>query len=133
MTTNAVMLEGRASQEAQTFANEQGVRFGLAVDDAGYQKGAEESQAGFFNVVAFGNPRASQIASAIKKGTPVFIIGRLQHSRWQTDDGQKRSNTEVVATKVVTEDVGKSSSGGSSEASEASDNADDDDSDFIDF
>lgn len=130
--TNAVMLNGRATQEAQTFANGQGVRFSVAVDGAGYQKGAEEPQAGFFNVVAFGDPRASQIASAINKGTPVYVVGTLQHSRWQTDDGQKRSSVEVRATQVVTEDVGKSSSSGSSEASEDN-SADDNDSDFIDF
>ena len=33
----------------------------------------------------------------LKKGSQVFVEGRLQTRKWQTKDGQDRYTTEVVA------------------------------------
>jgi single-strand DNA-binding protein len=36
----------------------------------------------------------------LKKGSPVLIEGRLKLKEWTAQDGQKRSNLEVVAERV---------------------------------
>lgn len=131
--TNAVTLNGRSTSNAETFANGSGVKFALAVDGSGYQKGSNERQAGFFNIIAFGQPRSEQIAAAVKKGTPVFVVGQLQQSKWQDDQGQNRSSIDVVATQVVLEDLSRSQDNSKDEPNNADNESNDDDSDYIDF
>ena len=36
----------------------------------------------------------------LKKGSPVFIEGRLQSRSWEAQDGTKRSSVEVIAQNV---------------------------------
>lgn len=43
---------------------------------------------------------AENCAEYLKKGSPVFIEGRLQLDEWETDDGQKRTKLKVVADNV---------------------------------
>jgi len=37
----------------------------------------------------------------VRKGSRIFVEGRLQIRRWQGDDGQTRYATEVVARQVL--------------------------------
>lgn len=41
--------------------------------------------------------RGEVIAEYFRKGSPIFIEGRLQFDQWETRDGQKRSKLRVVA------------------------------------
>ncbi len=71
--------------------------FGIATnrvwkDNSGQQQRSAE----FHNVVAWG--RLAEIANQyLKKGSLVFIEGRIQTRSWQGQDGQKRYRTEIVA------------------------------------
>lgn len=53
----------------------------------------------FVNVTAFGKLAVSS-ASYLAKGRRVAVQGRLAHSRWQTESGQRRERHEVVANSV---------------------------------
>lgn len=59
------------------------------------QKGETQQEAQFHNIVAFG--RLAELASQyLKKGSMVFIEGRIQTRNWDAQDGSKRSRTEIV-------------------------------------
>ncbi len=60
------------------------------------QSGARQQSVEFHNIVAWG--RLAEICHQyLKKGSLVFIEGRIQTRSWQDQNGQKRSRTEVVA------------------------------------
>jgi single-strand DNA-binding protein len=53
----------------------------------------------FVNVVVWGR-QAETCAEFLRKGSAVFIEGRLNSRSWETSDGQKRSTIEVQADRV---------------------------------
>lgn len=53
----------------------------------------------FFNCVAF-NANAQFIVKHFKKGSEIIIIGRLQAQTYETQDGEKRTKTEIVVNSV---------------------------------
>ena len=50
----------------------------------------------YVEINVFGR-RAEVVGEYLSKGSPIFIEGRLQFSKWETKDGQKRSTLRVVA------------------------------------
>ncbi len=51
-------------------------------------------------VVMWGN-RAEGLNKILRKGSRLFIEGRIQTRSWEDKEGAKRYSTEVVATNVV--------------------------------
>jgi single-strand DNA-binding protein len=43
---------------------------------------------------------AQELAKQVKKGSKVFVAGRVQTRSWETQTGSKRTTTEVVAEQV---------------------------------
>ena len=62
--------------------------------------GEQHSETEWFNVVAWGS-LAEICKQYLSKGRQVYIEGRLQTRRWEDDDGNKRTTTEVVAKEMV--------------------------------
>ena len=63
------------------------------------QTGEKKEEVSFVKVVVWG--RMAEICGEyIKKGSPVFVEGRLQSRSWDGPDGQKRNALEVVAVSV---------------------------------
>lgn len=61
--------------------------------------GEKKEDASFIRVVTWG--RSAEVCNEyLKKGSPVFVEGRLQSRSWQAQDGTKRSTLEVVASRV---------------------------------
>jgi single-strand DNA-binding protein len=60
-------------------------------DASGVRKDASE----YHNVVAFGR-QAELIAQYAKKGSSLFIEGRLQTRSWDDASGQKKYRTEII-------------------------------------
>jgi len=60
-------------------------------------------------VVCF-NRTADIAAQYLKKGSQIYIEGRLQTRKWQAQDGTDRYSTEVVANSLTM--LGKKSTGG---------------------
>lgn len=59
------------------------------------QNGAKREQVEYHNVVAFGKP-AEIIAQYAKKGSSLYVEGRLQTRSWDDQSGQKKYRTEIL-------------------------------------
>lgn len=53
----------------------------------------------FHNIVVWN--QAEQLSQRIKKGTRIYVEGRIQTRSWDGQDGKKQYKTEVVAEKVI--------------------------------
>ena len=63
------------------------------------QSGEKKEETSFIKVVVWAR-RAEVCAEYLGKGSPVFVEGRLRSRSWETQEGQKRSTIEVVASNV---------------------------------
>ena len=61
--------------------------------------GEKKEEVSFIRVVSWGR-QAETCNEFLKKGSPVFVEGRLQSRSWDGPDGQKRNATEVVALNI---------------------------------
>jgi single-strand DNA-binding protein len=63
-------------------------------------EGQRRSETEWFNVIAWG--QLAEICNQyLKKGQQVYVEGRLQTRKWEDEQGNKRSSTEVVAREMV--------------------------------
>jgi single-strand DNA-binding protein len=61
--------------------------------------GTKQEQTEWHRVAFFG--RLAEIAGEyLKKGSPVYVEGRLQTRKWQDKDGQERYTTEIRADRM---------------------------------
>ena len=63
------------------------------------QQGEKQEEVQFHNIVVFGK-QADTTSQYLKKGSSVFVEGRLQTRNWEAQDGTKKSKTEIVAERV---------------------------------
>ena len=63
------------------------------------QTGERKEETSFVRVVVWAK-RAEVCHEYLRKGSPVFVEGRLQSRSWDAPDGTKRSTMEVVAQNV---------------------------------
>ena len=61
--------------------------------------GEKKEEVSFLRIVVWGR-RAEVCNEYLKKGSPVFVEGRLQTRSWDAPDGTKRSAVEVIAQNV---------------------------------
>jgi single-strand DNA-binding protein len=76
--------------------------FGLATNRR-YRNGPGEEwkeEVTFHNIVVWGS-EAEGLAQRAKKGTRVYIQGRLQTRTWDDKDGKKNYKTEIVSEKMI--------------------------------
>lgn len=63
-------------------------------------EGERRTETEWFNVVAWGS-LAEICNQYLKKGHQVYVEGRLQTRRWEDEEGNKRTATEVVASEMI--------------------------------
>ena len=81
--------------------------------------GEQKEQVEWHRVVIFG--RLAEIAEQyLKKGSKIFVEGKLQTRDWEDSEGKKRYTTEVVAREMTMLDSKGDSMESSSSASSAS-------------
>lgn len=76
--------------------------FGLATNRR-YKNGPSEEwkeEVTFHNIVVWGS-EAEGLSQRARKGTRIYIQGRLQTRTWDDKDGKKNYKTEVVAEKTI--------------------------------
>lgn len=61
--------------------------------------GETKEQTEWHNIVIFGN-LAEICGQYLKKGSSVFVEGRLQTRKWQDKNGQDRYTTEIIANEM---------------------------------
>lgn len=59
------------------------------------QSGARKDATEYHNVVAFGR-QAETLAQYARKGSSLYIEGRIQTRSWDAADGQKKYRTEII-------------------------------------
>lgn len=77
--------------------------------------GEKKEEVAFIRIVVWAR-RAEVCNEYLKKGSPVFVEGRLQSRSWDAPDGSKRSAVEVIADNV--QFLSSRSGGGKSESSD---------------
>ena len=76
-------------------------KFSLATTDIGKgEDGKKEERTSWHNIVAF-NRQAETVCQFLKKGSQVFIEGKLVHRSWEDENGQKKYSTEIHAHTVT--------------------------------
>ena len=87
------------------------VNFSLATNRVFKDRdGNKQESTDFHNVVVFGR-QADTVNQYLKKGSSVFVEGRMQTRSWEKD-GEKKYRTEVVADRVQFGPRGSSNTGG---------------------
>ncbi|MBI2036914.1 MAG: single-stranded DNA-binding protein [Candidatus Liptonbacteria bacterium] len=103
MNLNKVFLIGNLTRDPELKALPSGTAvasFGVATNRVWKdQKGEKREDVQFHNVVAFGR-QAEVINQYLKKGSMIFVEGRLQTQSWDGQDGVKRYKTEIVAERI---------------------------------
>ena len=74
--------------------------------------GEKQERTEWHNVV-FYSPLAEIVGQYLRKGSSVFVEGRLQTRKWQDKNGQDRYTTEIIANEMKMLGGRSSSSGGS--------------------
>ncbi|AQQ70097.1 Helix-destabilizing protein [Limihaloglobus sulfuriphilus] len=96
---NKVFLMGNLTRDPQysvTPSQVPVVEFGLAVNRKYRgQNGQMQEDTCFVDCTAFAG-RADTLNKYMRKGSPIFIEGRLHYSSWNAQDGSKRSRLRVV-------------------------------------
>ncbi len=80
------------------------------------QNGVKKDSTEYHNIVAFAKP-AELIAQYMKKGSSIYVEGRMQTRSWDAADGQKKYRTEIVLENFQ---FGPKGTGGSSEGGASS-------------
>ncbi len=63
------------------------------------QSGAKKEGVDYHNIVVFGR-QAEIVAQYLRRGSAVFVEGRMQTRSWDGQDGQKKYRTEIVADRI---------------------------------
>ncbi|OHB20234.1 MAG: single-stranded DNA-binding protein [Parcubacteria group bacterium RIFCSPHIGHO2_01_FULL_56_18] len=111
MYLNKALLYGNLTRDPELRALPSGmnvVNFSIATNRTFKDRdGKKQEQTDFHNIVVFGR-QADTVNQYLKKGSSVFVEGRMQTRSWEKE-GQKMYRTEVVADRVQ---FGPRSSGG---------------------
>jgi single-strand DNA-binding protein len=85
----------------------------LATTDTWKDKNGEKQERTEWHRVAFFGKLAEIAGEYLKKGSQIYVEGRLQTRKWQDKDGQDRYTTEIVADRMQMLG-GRSGAGGNS-------------------
>ena len=96
---NKVILMGNLTRDIELRQTQSGLaiaKFGMAVNRrSSSQSGEQRESTCFVDLTAFGKS-AEILNQYVKKGSPLFVDGRLEYSTWESKDGGKRNKLEVI-------------------------------------
>lgn len=84
-----------------TTSGQQVLTLGVATNERWKDKasGEDKERAEFHSVVIWGD-LAKEVQQSIRKGSKVFVSGRVQTRSWETQSGAKRYTTEIIAENI---------------------------------
>ena len=97
---NEIILQGRLTEAPELKTTNSGkyvTSFSLAVE-RDFSTG-DEKETDFINIVAW-NKTAEFVCKYFTKGKQMIVTGSLQVRKYQTQSGENRHATEVIANKV---------------------------------
>ncbi len=95
---NKVILLGNLTRDVELRHTQSGMalaKFGMAINRKWSQNGEQKESTCFVDLTAWGR-QAELLSQYVKKGSQLFVEGRLEYSTWEAEGGGKRSKLEVV-------------------------------------
>ena len=96
---NKVILMGNLTRDIELRHTQGGMaiaKFGMAINRRSSTKDGEQRESTcFVDMTAFGKS-AELHNQYVRKGSPLFVEGRLEYSTWESQDGGKRNKLEVI-------------------------------------
>ena len=100
MSVNKAILVGRLGRDPETRYTSAGqavCNFTLATDETYKDRNGERQKRTEWHKIVVWGKQAEIAQQYLKKGSLVFIEGRIQSREWQDKEGQKRTSFEIVA------------------------------------
>src|SRR5262249_34892174 len=100
MSVNKVILIGRLGRDPETRYTGGGqavANFSLATDESYRDRNGERQKRTEWHKIVVWGKQAEIAQQYLKKGSLVFIEGRIQSREWTDKEGQKRTSFEIVA------------------------------------
>ena len=100
MSVNKVILVGRLGRDPETRytgAGQAVANFSVATDESYKDKNGERQKRTEWHKIVVWGKQAEIAQQYLKKGSLIFIEGRIQSREWQDKEGQKRTSFEIVA------------------------------------
>ena len=101
---NKVILVGRLGADPEmkkTSTGQTVTRLNLATSENWINREGERQEKTEWHRVVIWGKLAETCAQHLSKGRQIYIEGRLQTRSWETEKGDKRFSTEVVANQVL--------------------------------
>jgi single-strand DNA-binding protein len=101
MSVNKVILVGRLGRDPETRYTSGGqavANFSVATDESYKDRNGERQKRTEWHKIVVWGKQAEIAQQYLKKGSLIFIEGRIQSREWQDKEGQKRVSFEIVAT-----------------------------------
>jgi single-strand DNA-binding protein len=103
MYINKALIYGNLTRDPEAKALPNGTAvtsFSVATNRVYKDKnGAKQESTDFHNIVSFGR-QAEVVAQYLRKGSGVYIEGRIQTRSWDDKDGTKKYRTEIIADTI---------------------------------
>jgi single-strand DNA-binding protein len=115
-SVNKVILIGNLGKDPETRYLPSGdavTNISVATTDTWKDKSGEKQEHTEWHRVAFFGKTAEIAGEYLKKGSPVYVEGRIRTRKWQDKEGQDRYSTEIVADRMQL--LGARGGGGSAE------------------
>src|SRR5262245_24202028 len=100
MSVNKVILVGRLGRDPETRYTGSGqavANFTMATDETYKDRNGERQKRTEWHRITAWGKLAEICQQYLKKGTMVYIEGRIQSREWQDKEGQKRTSYDIVA------------------------------------
>lgn len=104
MNLNQVNIIGRVGQDPEVKSLPSGrlvCSFSVATTRTWTQEGQKKEQTEWHNIVFFGDNLIEKVIEPyVKKGSEVYIGGRLQTRSWEVEGGKKAYRTEIIGEQI---------------------------------
>jgi single-strand DNA-binding protein len=100
MSVNKVILVGRLGRDPETRYTGGGqavANFSVATDESYKDKNGERQKRTEWHKIVVWGKQAEIAQQYLKKGSLLYVEGRIQSREWQDKEGQKRTSFEIVA------------------------------------
>jgi single-strand DNA-binding protein len=102
-SVNKVILIGNLGRDPETRYMPDGgavTNVSIATTESWKDKNGEKQEKTEWHRVAFFGKLAEIAGEYLKKGSQIYVEGRLQTRKWQDKDGQDKYSTEIVADRM---------------------------------
>ncbi|HLB32098.1 MAG TPA: single-stranded DNA-binding protein [Patescibacteria group bacterium] len=104
LNLNRAMVLGNATRDAEMRYTPNGqavANFAVATNRRWKNQAGEMQEAVEYHEITVWGKLGEIANTIIKKGTKVYVEGRLQTRSWEAQDGSRRQRTEIVAENII--------------------------------